>query len=110
MTIYVCFGCDGISRRRGGTARDCYVVVPWRPHRSPCYPFRHREPFRPERRVSRPRIRTERRLREAVAALYDLDGEAASDAAMDRLSAPYDPLGGYWAHYIRVWAERAGPP
>ena len=48
---------------------------------------------------------TERRLREAVATLYDLDGEAASAAQMDHLSEPYAPQQGYWAHYVRVWAE-----
>jgi len=50
--------------------------------------------------------RTERRLREAVAALYDLDAEEASDVDLDRLSAPYAPMWGYWAHYVRVWAAR----
>lgn len=50
--------------------------------------------------------RTERRLREAVAALYGLEIDAASDADLDRLSAPYEPLEGYWAHYIRVWVFR----
>lgn len=49
--------------------------------------------------------RTERRLREAVATVYDLDSEAATDAEMTRLSAPYAPQEGYWAHYIRAWAE-----
>lgn len=48
--------------------------------------------------------RTERRLREAVATLYGLDVPEASDADLDRLSDPYAPLEGYWAHYIRVWA------
>ena len=50
--------------------------------------------------------RTERRLREAVADLYELDVEAATDEDLDRLSEPYDPLAGYWAHYIRVWVFR----
>lgn len=47
--------------------------------------------------------RTERRLREAVGELYDLDAPATDDD-LDRLSAPYDPHAGYWAHYIRVGA------
>ncbi|WP_396612832.1 DNA-3-methyladenine glycosylase family protein [Haloferax sp. S1W] len=50
--------------------------------------------------------RTERRLREAVAELYELGTEQATDADLDRLSEPYEPLEGYWAHYIRVWAFR----
>jgi len=28
------------------------------------------------------------------------------DWELDRLSAPYEPQAGYWAHYIRVWAFR----
>lgn len=48
----------------------------------------------------------ERRLREAVASLYDLGCGEASDADLRELSAPYDPFGGYWAHYVRVWAFR----
>jgi DNA-3-methyladenine glycosylase II len=50
--------------------------------------------------------RTERRLREAVADLYGLDEARADDGDLDRLSAPYRPMEGYWAHYIRVWAFR----
>lgn len=50
--------------------------------------------------------RTERRLREAVSDRYGLEAEEASDADLDRLSEPYGPLEGYWAHYIRVWAFR----
>ena len=50
--------------------------------------------------------RTERRLREAVAELYELETEEATDVDLDRLSEPYEPLEGYWAHYIRVWAFR----
>lgn len=50
--------------------------------------------------------RTERRLREAVAELYGLETEEATDSDLDRLSEPYEPLEGYWAHYIRVWAFR----
>lgn len=50
--------------------------------------------------------RTERRLREAVADIYGLRVEEASDADLDRLSEPYRPLEGYWAHYVRVWAFR----
>ncbi|KZN23724.1 hypothetical protein A4G99_12720 [Haladaptatus sp. R4] len=50
--------------------------------------------------------RTERRLREAVAELYELGTEVATDADLDRLSEPYEPLEGYWAHYVRVWAFR----
>lgn len=52
--------------------------------------------------------RTERRLGEAVARLYELDEPAASDEDLDRLSAPYAPQRGYWAHYVRVWAEWTG--
>lgn len=48
---------------------------------------------------------TERRLREVVADVYDLDSAAASEAELDRLSEPYAPQRGYWAHYLRVWAE-----
>jgi len=50
--------------------------------------------------------RTERRLREAVAELYDLDADEATDADLDRLAAPYGRQRGYWAHYVRVWAFR----
>lgn len=50
--------------------------------------------------------RTERRLREAVADVYGLESDAATDADLDRLSEPYGPLAGYWAHYVRVWAFR----
>lgn len=50
--------------------------------------------------------RTETRLREAVANLYELDTEEADDSDLDRLSEPYAPLAGYWAHYIRIWAFR----
>lgn len=50
--------------------------------------------------------RSVRRLREAVASRYGLDTGAADDEALDRLSAPYAPRQGYWAHYVRVWAFR----
>lgn len=50
--------------------------------------------------------RTEARLREAVADLYELDTDEADDTDLDRLSEPYAPLEGYWAHYIRIWAFR----
>jgi DNA-3-methyladenine glycosylase II len=50
--------------------------------------------------------RTEDALREAVADLYELADDAATDADLTRLSAPYAPQAGYWAHYIRVWAFR----
>lgn len=50
--------------------------------------------------------RTETRLREAVADLYELNTDEASDSDLDRLSEPYAPREGYWAHYIRIWAFR----
>ncbi len=50
---------------------------------------------------------SERRLRTAVATLYELDGEEASADELVRLSERYGPLRGYWAHYIRVHAFRA---
>lgn len=52
--------------------------------------------------------RGERRLRAAVADLYGLDRDdgLATDADLDRLSDPYGPLAGYWAHYVRVWVFR----
>lgn len=50
--------------------------------------------------------RTETRLREAVGTLYGLDNEVADDSDLDRLSEPYAPYEGYWAHYIRIWAFR----
>lgn len=52
--------------------------------------------------------RSERRLREAVARLYELDTKAADDEALGRLSEPYAPMQGYWAHYVRVWEFRRG--
>jgi len=45
-------------------------------------------------------------IREAVAGLYDLDAEEATDDDLDRLSEPYEPQAGDWAHYVRVWAFR----
>jgi DNA-3-methyladenine glycosylase II len=48
---------------------------------------------------------TEDRLREVVATVYGLE-EPAEDDALDRLAAPYEPLAGYWAHYLRVYAHR----
>lgn len=47
--------------------------------------------------------RTERRLRVAVADLYDLDGQVATDDQLDSLSDPYGSAAGHWAHYVRVW-------
>lgn len=49
---------------------------------------------------------TERRFREAVASRYDLDAPEASDDDLARLASPYEPLVGYWAHYLRVWVHR----
>lgn len=50
---------------------------------------------------------TEQRLREVVADLYDLDADGASDDDLAELCEPYAQLPGYWAHYVRVWLERA---
>ncbi|ELZ78177.1 3-methyladenine DNA glycosylase [Haloferax larsenii JCM 13917] len=48
---------------------------------------------------------SERRLRDAVADLYNLSSDTASESDLHRLSKSYEPYVGYWAHYIRVWAH-----
>lgn len=48
---------------------------------------------------------SERRLRDAVADLYNLSSDTASESDLHRLSKPYEPYVGYWAHYIRVWVH-----
>lgn len=50
--------------------------------------------------------RTEQRLREAVAELSELHTAEAGDSDLDRLNSPYEPLEGYWVHYIRIWVFR----
>ena len=49
---------------------------------------------------------TERRLRKAVADVYELDGAEASDSDLAQLSERYAPMKGYWAYYVRAWAFR----
>ncbi|MEJ2210731.1 MAG: DNA-3-methyladenine glycosylase 2 family protein [Anaerolineae bacterium] len=49
---------------------------------------------------------SERRLRKAVARLYGLDKPEASEEDLHRLGGRYGDQVGYWAHYIRGWADR----
>lgn len=57
-------------------------------------------------RLSRAPV-SERRLRQAVATLYELEIKGKrTRMILWRLGERYGRYIGYWAHYIRVWIDR----